>query len=429
MTTVFKGKEGNKVSFSFEIGVDEFNKSIQKVYLENRSMFNIPGFRKGKAPRQIIEMNYGKEIFYEDALNEILPEKYGEAVEELELEPVDQPDVDIDEIKKGNPILVKVEVEVKPEVKLGDYKSIELEKIEYNVKDEMIEEELKSFQEQNARLIDADDREVKEGDLLTIDFEGYVDGEQFSGGSAEDHQLEIGSNTFIPGFEDQLIGKNKDEEVEVNVEFPEDYQEESLAGKEAIFKVNIKDIKEKQLPELDDDLAIDVSEFDTLKELKEDIKERLEKELKEQEKVEKENKVIEKAVEMSEMDVPEAMIEAQIDDEVRQFDFRLRNQGLELEKYLEMTGASVDDLREQFKPNAEMRVNADLVLEAIAKEENIQVDDEDIDKELEKMAEQYESEDKDEFIEQMKKGDLEFLRSGITNNKVIELLIENTKFN
>src|SRR5699024_6858631 len=227
MTTVFKGKEGNKVSFSFEIGVDEFNKSIQKVYLENRSMFNIPGFRKGKAPRQIIEMNYGKEIFYEDALNEILPEKYGEAVEELELEPVDQPDLDIDEIKKGNPILGKVEVEVKPEVKLGDYKSIELEKIEYNVKDEMIEEELKSFQEQNARLIDADDREVKEGDLLTIDFEGYVDGEQFSGGSAEDHQLEIGSNTFIPGFEDQLIGKNKDEEVEVNVEFPEDYQEES----------------------------------------------------------------------------------------------------------------------------------------------------------------------------------------------------------
>src|SRR5699024_11169790 len=244
-----------------------------------------------------------------------------------------------------------------------------------------------------------------------------------------DHQLEIGSNTFIPGFEDQLIGKNKDEEVEVNVEFPEDYQEESLAGKEAIFKVNIKDIKEKQLPELDDDLAIDVREFDTLEELKEEIKERLEKELKEQEKVEKENKVIEKAVEMSEMDVPEAMIEAQIDDEVRQFDFRLRNQGLELEKYLEMTGASVDDLREQFKPNAEMRVNADLVLEAIAKEENIQVDDEDIDKELEKMAEQYESEDKDEFIEQMKKGDLEFLRSGITNNKVIELLIENTKFN
>lgn len=429
MKAVLEGKEGNKVSFSFEIQASDFEKAVQKTYLKNRSRFNIPGFRKGRVPRKIIEMNYGEGIFYEDALNLILPEEYEKAADELELEPVDTPEVDIDEIEKGNPIQVKIQVDVKPEVQLGDYKSIELEKIEYNVTDDMVQAELQSLQNANARLHDANDREVKEGDQLTIDFQGFVDGEQFPGGSAEGHQLEIGSGSFIPGFEDQLIGKKKDEEIEVNVTFPEDYHEEALAGKEALFNVVIHDIKEKELPQLDDELAMDVSEFDSLEELKNSIKEKAEKELKDQEKVEKENKVIEKAVEISQVDIPQGMIESQIDDEIRQFDYRLRGQGLELEKYLELTNSTVDTLREQFAEVAGKRVNADLVLDAIAKAESIEATDEDIDEELKKMAEEYKAEDIDAFMADMKKGELEFLKSGIINNKVIKLLIENANFN
>jgi len=316
---------------------------------------------------------------------------------------------------------------VKPEVKLGDYKAMELEKVEYEVTDEMIEHELHHVQEDNARIISVD-REVKEGDIVTIDFAGFVDEEQFPGGTAEGHELEIGSKTFIPGFEEQLIGKNKGEEVEVKVTFPEEYHEESLAGKEALFKVVIHEIREKELPELDDEFAKDVSEFDTIEEYKQDIKNRLEEELKSQEKFEKENKVIEKVMEISEVDIPNGMIETQIDDELGQFDFRLRQQGLELEKYLELTGTNIDMMREQFREVAEKRVRADLVLEAIAKVESIEVTEEDIDKELTKMAEQYKAEDVEEFKENMKKGSLEFLKAGIINSKVVDLLIENAKF-
>lgn len=427
MGAVLEKKENNKVFFNFELEADAFEKALQDAYMKNRGRFNIPGFRKGKAPRKIIELNYGEEIFYEDAINILLPEAYENAVKELELEPVDTPDIDIDEIIKGEPILVKAEVDVKPEVKLGDYKAMELEKVEYEVTDEMIEHELHHVQEDNARIISVD-REVKEGDIVTIDFAGFVDEEQFPGGTAEGHELEIGSKTFIPGFEEQLIGKNKGEEVEVKVTFPEEYHEESLAGKEALFKVVIHEIREKELPELDDEFAKDVSEFDTIEEYKQDIKNRLEEELKSQEKFEKENKVIEKVMEISEVDIPNGMIETQIDDELGQFDFRLRQQGLELEKYLELTGTNIDMMREQFREVAEKRVRADLVLEAIAKVESIEVTEEDIDKELTKMAEQYEAEDVEEFKENMKKGSLEFLKAGIINSKVVDLLIENAKF-
>lgn len=427
MSAVFEKRENNKVSFSFELGADQFEKALQEAYLKNRGRFNIPGFRKGKVPRKLIEMNYGEEIFYEDAINLLLPEAYDNAVKELELEPVDTPDVDIEEIVKGQAITVKVQVDVKPEVKLGDYKSIELEKVEYNVTDEAVEHELHHVQEDNARIISVD-REVKSGDLLTIDFAGFLGEEQFDGGTAEGYELEIGSNTFIPGFEDQLIGKKKDEEVDVNVTFPEQYHEESLAGKEVVFKVTIHDIKEKELPELDDEFAKDVSEFDTIEEYKASIKNRLEEELKNQEQIEKENKIVEAAVEIAEVDIPNGMIETQIDNELRQFDFRLRNQGLELEKYLELTGMKIEDMREQFREVAEKRVKADLVLEAIANAESIEVTDEDKDKELAKMAEQYKAEDVEKFVEDMKKGDLEFLNAGISNGKVIDLLLENAKF-
>lgn len=427
MNVVLEKKENNKVSFSFELEADKFEKALQETYLKNRGRFNIPGFRKGKVPRKIIEVNYGEEVFYEDAINLLLPEAYDNAVKELGLEPVDTPDVDIEEIVKGQPILVKVDVDVKPEVKLGDYKSIELEKVEYNVTDEMIEHELSHVQEENARLTNVD-RAVKEGDLVTIDFAGFLGEKQFEGGTAEGYDLEIGSNAFIPGFEEQLVGKSKEEEVDVNVTFPEEYHEESLAGKEVVFKVVIHEIKEKELPTLDDEFAKDVSEFDTMDEYKESIKSKLEEDLNNQEKIEKENRIVEAAIELAEVDIPNGMIETQIDNELRQFDFRLRNQGLELEKYLELTGSKIEDMREQFKDVAEKRVIADLVLEAIAKVEAVEVTDEDIDKELVKMAEQYKAEDVEEFVADMRKGDLEFLNAGISNGKVIDLLLENAKF-
>lgn len=429
MKAVFEKKENNKVFFNFELEADKFENAIQEAYLKNRGRFNIPGFRKGKVPRKIIELNYGEGIFYEDAINILLPEAYDKAITELELEPVSRPDIDIEEIEKGQPITVKVEVDVKPEVKLGDYKSIELEKVEYNVTDEMVEDKLLEVQTSNARLLDAGDEEIKEGDIATIDFEGFVDGEQFPGGTAEEYALTIGSKMFIPGFEEQLIGKKKGDKVEVNVTFPEEYHEESLAGKDAMFKVTIHDVKTRELPELDDEFAKDVSEFDTLEEYKEDLRKKLEEDFKNQEAIEKENAVIEKAVELAEVDIPEGMIESQIDDEIRQFDYRLRTQGLELEAYLEMTGSDIEDLREQLRPVASNRVRVDLVLEAIAKAEEIEVTEEDIDKELDKMAEQYRAEDKESFIADMKKGDLEFLKAGIANSKVVELLMENAKFN
>lgn len=293
----------------------------------------------------------------------------------------------------------------------------------------MVETELNNLRESNARLVDANDREIQNGDLVTLDFVGTKDGQEFEGGSAEGHKLEIGSNSFIPGFEEGLIGHKKEEVVDVDVKFPEEYHEESLAGADAKFKVTIHDIKKKELPELDDELAKDISEFDTLEELKEDIKGKISEELVKQERAEKENSILEKLMEISEVDIPNGMIETQIDEEVKQFDFRLRNQGLELEKYIELTGSSLDELREQLKPTAEQRVNVDLILEALVETEKIEVNEEEIDKELEKLAEQYSAEDSKGFIEDMKRGDLEFLKKGIANSKAMELLLENAKFN
>ena len=320
MKAVLDNKENNKVSFNIELEYEKFEENLQKAYLKNRGQFAIPGFRKGKVPRKILEMNYGEDLFYEDAINLSLPDAYDLAIEELGLEPVDRPEVDVEEIEKDKPIIIKFQVDVKPEIKLGDYKNIEVEKVDYDVTDEIMEKELKKVQESNGRLIDAGDREVKEGDLLTIDFEGSVDGELFEGGTAENQNLEIGSNTFIPGFEEQLIGKKLDEETEVKVTFPEDYHEESLMGKEATFKVKINEIKEKELPELHDELSKDVSEFDTLEEDKASIKENLEEQFKRREKIELENKVIDEVVAMSELELPEGLINSQLETEVSEFD-------------------------------------------------------------------------------------------------------------
>lgn len=427
MDFTLKNKENNRACFNIEITEKEFEKAIQKAYLKNRNKFNIPGFRKGKAPRKIIELNYGEGIFYEDALNIILPQAYEEAVESLELEPVDSPEVDIEQLEKGKPVILKIEVTIKPEVKLGNYKSIEVEKVEYNVTDEDVERELKAIQEKNARIIDASDREIKEGDIVTIDFKGFIDGEQFEGGTAENQRLEIGSNTFVQGFEEQLIGKKKGDKVDVKVTFPEDYFNENLRGKEATFEVVIHEVKEKELPKLDDEFAKDVSEFDTLEEYKNSIRERLEKEAKDREKIEFENKLVDKVVEEAEVDIPEAMIEHQIEHEIDDFNYRLRLQGLDIDQYLNLTNSKLEDLKKQIRPLAEKKVKTDLVLEVIGKKENIKVTEEDIDKELERIAKEYNQEDVDKFKENMKKGDLSFLEAGIMRDKIIDLLVSNAK--
>ncbi len=424
MKSTILNKEGNKVSLKIEVDAAKFEEGIQKSYLKNRKRFNVPGFRKGKVPRKIIEHNYGEGVFYEDAINIVFPEAYDNAIEEHNLDPVDRPEVDIEEFEKGKPVIFTADVIVKPEVKLGEYKGIEVEKVEYNVTEEDIEAEIKNIQDRNARIIEVEDRPVKEGDILTIDYEGYVGEEQFEGGTAQNQSLEIGSGRFIPGFEEQLIEKNREDDVEVKVTFPEEYHAENLAGKDAIFKVKIHEIKEKELPEIDDEFVKDVSEFDTVDEFKNDIKNKQEKQAEDRQNAENENNVIEKVVGDCEIDVPEVMIERQIDNEVNQFGYRLQYQGLNIDKYLELTGTSMEDLREQLKGNAEKIVKTELVLEAISEKEEIDATEEEIDAEFEKMAKQYNQE-----LEKIKKSfrdeDLNYIKQGIIKRKTAEFLVEN----
>ena len=426
MQSTITNKEGNKVSLKIEVESKKFEDAVQKSYMKNRGRFNIPGFRKGKVPRKIIEVNYGEGVFYEDAINIVFPEAYEKAIEDHNLDPVDRPDVDIEEIEKGKPVVFTAEVTVKPEVTLGEYKGIEVEKVEYNVTEEEIDKELKNMQEQNGRIIEVEDRPVQNGDTLTIDYAGFVGEEQFEGGTAQNQTLEIGSGRFIPGFEEQLVGKNKGEEVEVNVTFPEEYQAENLAGKDATFKVTIHEIKEKELPELDDELAKDVSEFDTLEELKNDIKNRLEESSKNREEAENQNNVLAKVVEASEVEIPEVMIERQVDSEVNDFSYRLQFQGLDINKYFELTNTTMEDLRSQMKENAEKVVRNDLILEAIAKAEGIEPTDEEIDNEIEKMAKQY-NQEADKLKKSLRDSDMDYIKMGIINKKTLDFLLENAK--
>lgn len=424
-STVVK-KENNIVTLQIEVDAETFERGVQQAYSKNKQKFNIPGFRKGKAPRKIIEMNYGEGVFYEDAINIVFPEAYDKAIDEHNLDPVDRPSIDIEEIEKGKPVVFTAEVTVMPEVKLGEYKGIEAEKAEYNVTEEELEAEIKRMQDRNARIVDAGDRPVRQGDILTIDYSGFVGEEQFEGGTAQNQPLEIGSGRFIPGFEEQLIGKNKEEEVEVKVKFPEEYHAEELAGKDAIFKVVIHEIKEKELPELDDEFAKDISEFDTLDEYKKELMNRLQKQAEAKAKAENENKVIEKVVETCEMDIPEVMIDRQIDEDINEFAYRLRYQGLDFEKYLELTGTEIKDLREQFKPNAEKLVKIDLVLEAISEKEGIEASEEELNEELKNIAKQY-NQDIDKFKANIKADDLEYIKKGIIKRKTVEFLVAEAK--
>ena len=387
MSTVEK-VDKNVVSFEFTVSADEFEKGVEKAYRKNVGKINIQGFRKGKAPRKIIERYYGAEIFYEDAVNIVLPDAYDNAVKENNIFPVDQPEIDIKgEIEKGKDITFTAKVTVKPEFELGEYKGVKAQKVTSRVLKKDIEAELEKKREMNSRMVPVEDRPIEKDDVANIDFEGFCDGVPFDGGKGEGFDLTIGSGQFIPGFEEQLIGKNIGDEVDVNVIFPEEYHAEELKGKPALFKVKINSIKVKELPELDDEFAKDVSEFDTLEDLKKDIKENLSKAGKENAAHKTEENVINAVCDATEIDIPDAMINSQIDKMLRDFDMNMRYQGLNLEQYLKYTGMTVDKMRAQFKDDAAKNVKTSLVLEKICEAEGIDASEDEINKEYESMAE------------------------------------------
>ena len=380
------------LSFTIEVAGDEFEAALNKAYQKSKNKINLPGFRKGKAPRAMIEKMYGAGIFVEDAANIIIPDAYESAAKESELEIVAQPEIAVEQAEKGKPFIFTATVAIKPDVTLGDYKGIEVEKKEAEVSEDEISAEIDRVRESNARMITIDDRATQDGDTVVIDFDGYVDGEQFEGGKAEDYTLVLGSHSFIDNFEDQLVGKNIGDDVEVNVTFPEQYQAEELQGKPALFKVKIKEIKVKELPELDDDFAQDVSECDTLDAYKEEVKSKLVKTKEDDIKREKEDAVIEKIIENATMEIPEQMVDAQTRQMTQEFAQRLQSQGLSLEQYMQFTGLTPQKMQEELKPQALKRIQSRLVLEAVVEAEKIEATQEDIEKEIENMAKMYQME-------------------------------------
>ena len=377
--------EKNMAKLTIEVSSEEFENAIAKAYKKNKNKISMPGFRKGKAPRAMIEKMYGKGIFYEDAANSIIPDAYADAAKESVLEIVAQPEIDVTQIESGKPFIFTATVALKPEVTLGEYKGIEVEKKEVEVTDEEVEAEINKVRESNARMLDIDDRATQDGDTVLIDFDGYVDGKQFEGGKADDYSLVLGSHSFIDNFEEQLVGKNIGDDVEVNVTFPENYQAEELQGKPAVFKV-------KELPELDDDFAQDVSNFDTIAEYKEDLKKKLTENKEEALKREREEAVIGKIIENAQMDIPEQMVDAQTRQMTQEFAQRLQSQGLSLEQYMQFTGLTPQKMIEELKPQALKRIQSRLVLEAVVAAENIETTEEELDKEIENMASMYQME-------------------------------------
>lgn len=384
--------EKNMAKLTVEVPAEEFDKALTAAYNKNKGRFNIPGFRKGKAPQAMVEKMYGAGILYEDAVNEALDATYGDAAEESGLEIVSRPEISVVQVEKGQNLIYTATVAVKPEVTLGEYKGIEVTKASAEVTEEDIEEELKKVQEQNSRLVTVEDRAVEDGDQTVIDFEGFVDGKPFEGGKGEDYPLTIGSHSFIDTFEEQLIGKNIGEACEVNVTFPNEYHSTDLAGKPAMFKVTVKEIKRKELPELNDEFASEVSEYDTLEEYKNDIKEKAAERKQKAAATENEDHVVEKVVENAAMDIPEPMIDSQVNNMVNDYARRMQSQGLSLDQYMKFTGMTMETLREQMKPQALKRIQTRLVLEAVAKAENITVTDEAVEKEIATMAENYKME-------------------------------------
>ncbi len=418
--------EKNMAKLTIEVSAEEFGKAMQKAYQKQKNHISLPGFRKGKAPMAMIEKMYGPQVFYEDAANILMPEAYANAADESGLDIVSQPDIEVTQIEKGKPFIFTAEVAVKPEVVLGGYKGVEVEKKTVEVTDEEIQAELLKEQEKNSRITAVEGRAVENGDLVVLDFEGFVDGEAFQGGKGEQYPLTIGSGAFIPGFEEQLIGAEVDKEVEVNVTFPEDYQAEELKGKAATFKCTVHKIEKKELPELNDDFAKDVSEFDTLEEYKAEIKKNIEESKLEDVRRDKEDAVLTKVIENAQMEIPEAMIETQTRQMMDDFARRMQSQGLTMDQYMQFTGTSIDTLMEQMKPQALKRIQSRLVLEQIAVAENIQISDEQLFEEIKKMADMYKM-DADKLKDMMGEHEKEQLKQDMAVQQAITLITEAAK--
>ena len=421
---VEKTKNANEVKLEITVEAEKFENAIKKVYFQNAKYFNIPGFRKGKAPQNIVEKYYGKEIFYEDAFNDIAPEVYDNAIKENNIDAVSKPEIDVVTMEKGQDLVFTAVVATKPEVKIANYKGIEIEKVEYNVKDEDIENELKDMQDKNSRLVTVEDRPAQDGDTTKIDFEGFVDGVPFEGGKAENYELVLGSHSFIEGFEDQVAGMNVGEEKEINVTFPKEYFSKELAGKPAVFKVKLNELKKKELPELDDEFAKDVSEFDTLKELKDSIKEKLEKQNKDREKYEKEDSAVKALVESMEVEIPTGMIELETENMMKDMEQRMSYQGLKMEQYLKMMNKTKEQFKKEYEPQALEAIKSRLAIEVVVKSEKIEATDEEIKSKIEEMAKNYGKEPK-ELEENANIKD--YIKNGIENEKAMEFLVANSK--
>lgn len=418
--------EKNMAKLTIEVSAEELEKAIENAYQKNKGKISVPGFRKGKVPRQMIEKMYGKEIFYEEAANALIPDAYEKALNECEEDIVSSPSIDVTQIEAGKPFIFTAEVALKPEVKLGKYKGVKVDKAEAAVTDEEVDAEINRERENNARNIEITDRPVKDGDMTVIDFEGFVDGVAFEGGKGENYPLTIGSGAFIPGFEEKLVGAEIGKEVEVDVTFPEDYHAEELKGKAAVFKCTVKEIKEKELPELDDEFAGEVSEFETLAEYKADVRGRLEEKKAKEIKDAKEAAVIEAIVKDSDMEIPEAMLETQQKQMVDEFAQRIQMQGLSIDQYFQFTGSSYEQMIEQVKPQAEKRIQSRLVLEAVVKAENIEVTQEDYEEELKSMAEAYQME-VEKVKELLPEKSVSQIKEDIAVRKAAEFVVENAK--
>lgn len=418
--------EKNMAKLTIEVSAEEVEKAIEKAYQKQKSRISVPGFRKGKVPRKMVEKMYGVGVFYEDAVNDMIPTAYEAAVKESELEIVSQPKIDVVQIEAGKEFIFTAEVAVKPEVELGEYKGVEVPKSDVSVSDEEVMAEIDREREQNSRIITVDDRAVEDGDMTVIDFEGFVDGVAFEGGKGTDYPLTIGSHSFIDTFEEQLIGKNIGEEVDVNVTFPEEYHAEELKGKPALFKVTVKEIKKKELPELDNDFVEDVSEFSTVDEYKASIKTKIEEKKADEAKSAKEEATIEKIIEGAKMEIPDAMVDSQVRQMAEDFARRISAQGLTIDQYFQYTGLTSDKLLEQMRPQALKRIQSRLVLEAVADKENFEVTDEDVNNEINDMASAYQME-ADKLKDLLTDADKENMKRDIQVKKAVEFVTENAK--
>ena len=415
--------EKNMAKLTIEVSAEDLDKAMEKAYQKQKSRISLPGFRKGKAPRKMIESMYGKGVFMEDAVNSLVPQEYTKALGECDLEIVSQPEINVTQMEPGIALMFTADVAVKPEVTLGDYKGVEVPKSEITVTDEEVDAEVKKEQDKNARTVAVEDRAAANGDITTIDFEGFVDGVAFEGGKGTDYALTLGSGTFIPGFEDQLVGANTGDHVEVKVTFPEEYQAKELAGKEAVFQCDVKKIETKEVPELDDEFAKDVSEFDTLAEYKEDVKKKLTEKKEKEARTAKENAAVDKAIENAQMDIPELMTKTECRQMMDDFSRRMQQQGLSMEQYFQFTGQSMDKMMEDMKPQALKRIQTRLVLEKVAEAENIQPSEEEITEEIQKMADAYKME-ADKIREAIGESGLEQMKKDMAVQKAVTVIAD-----